>query len=163
MELENFQDIDNFPNYMINEEGMIYSKKRNKIMKPQIQSGYYRVLLRNNNKTYNKSIHRLLGLQYLPNSNNYPCIDHKNRDKLDNSLSNLRWVTYSHNSKNKTSKQNSTSKFLGVRKTDNKKNPYRAETTYEGKKYNVGCYKTEQEAFEAYKKFNLEKFDIEIL
>jgi hypothetical protein len=53
--------------------------------------------------------------------------------------------------------------YVGVRKTNNKKKPYRAETTYEGKKYNIGYYETEEEAYEAYKKFNLDNFDIEIL
>jgi hypothetical protein len=162
MELENFQDINDFSNYMINENGDIYSKKKNKLMKPQIQSGYYKVSLRKDNKNHNKSIHRLLGLQYLPNPDNLPCIDHINRNRLDNSLNNLRWVTYSENSKNKTKKKNATSKYYGVRKTDNKKNPYRAETTHYGKKYNVGCFKTEEEAGEAYIKFNLEKFNTQI-
>jgi hypothetical protein len=163
MELENFQDINDFSNYMINENGEIYSKIRNKLLKISTDKKYKTITLRKNNKAYTKKIHRLLGIQYLPNPNNFPCVDHINRDKLDNSLSNLRWVSYSINSKNKDSKKNSTSKFIGVRKTKNKKNPYRAETAYEGKYYNIGYYKTEEEAYDAYKQFNLEKFNIEIL
>jgi hypothetical protein len=162
MELENFQDIIDFPNYKINENGDIYSKKRNRLMKKKIFNGYSRIGLRRDNKSYTKSIHRLLGIQYLPNPDNLPCIDHINRIRLDNNLNNLRWVSYSTNSKNKSSKKNSTSIYVGVRKTKNIKKPYRAETTYQHKKYSIGYYKTEEEAYEAYKKFNLDNFDIEI-
>jgi len=164
MELENFQDIKGFPNYMINEYGDVYSKKLNRLLKIRKNNcGYNTFSLRNNKKTYTKSQHRLLGIQYLPNPDNLPCIDHINRNKLDNCLSNLRWVSYSLNAKNKSSKLNSTSRFIGVRKTKNIKKPYRAETTYQGKYYSLGYYTTEEEAFEAYKQFNLEKFNIEII
>ena len=164
MELENFQDIIDFPNYMINENGDVYTKINKRLLKPRLQNGYIRIGLTKNKKLYNKSIHRLLGLQYLPNPNNFPCIDHINRIRIDNSLTNLRWVSYSHNSKNKMSKPNSSSRFIGVRRVKNNKNkPWRAETTYEGKKYSIGYYRTEEEAYEAYKQYNLEKFDIEII
>ena len=164
MELENFQDIIDFPNYMINENGDVYTKINKRLLKPRFQNGYSRIGLTKNKKYYNKSIHRLLGLQYLPNPDNLPCIDHINRIRIDNSLTNLRWVSYSHNSKNKTSKPNSSSRFIGVRRVkNNKKKPWRAETTYERKKYSIGYYRTEEEAYEAYKQYNLEKFDIEII
>ncbi len=164
MELENFQDIIDFPNYMINENGEIYSKFKKRLLKPGlITSGYTGIMLRRDKKNIYKTIHRLLGLQYLPNPDNKPCIDHKNRNRIDNTLTNLRWVSYSENSKNKTSKPNSTSRFIGVRKTPNKKKPYRVETTYQGKKYHIGYYEFEEEGYEAYKQFNLEKFNIEIL
>lgn len=163
MKLENFQNINDFPNYMINKNGEIYSKIRKRLLLVKAYGGYNKIGLRNQKKPYNKSLHRLLGIQYLPNPNNFPCIDHINRNKLDNSLSNLRWVSYSTNSKNKSSKKNSTSIYIGVRKTHNKKNPYRAETNQEGKKYNIGYFTTEFEAYEAYKQFNLEKFNIEIV
>ena len=163
MELENFQDIKDFPNYKINENGEIYSKIRNRLLKSKMNKGYIKICLRKNNKGYTKTLHRLLGIQYLPNPNNFPCIDHINRDKLDNSLTNLRWVSYATNAKNKSSKKNATSIYVGVRKTHNKKKPYRAETTFQGKKYNIGYYKTELEAYDAYKQYNLEKFNIEII
>ena len=74
MELEHFQDIDNFSNYMINKNGDIYSKIRNKILKYKNSKGYNQITLRRDNKGYTKSIHRLLGIQFLPNPNNFPCI-----------------------------------------------------------------------------------------
>jgi len=162
MELE-FQDIKDFPNYKINKKGEIFSKLRNRLLSVNICK-YRRIILRNNKKSYTMCIHRLLGLQYLDNPDNLPCIDHINRNKLDNSLSNLRWVSYNTNAKNKSSKKNATSCYVGVRKTNNnKKNPYRAETQHHHKKYNIGYYPTELEAYNAYKKFNLDNFNIEII
>ena len=105
MELENFQDIKDFPNYKINENGEIYSKIRNRLLKSKMNKGYIKICLRKNNKGYTKTLHRLLCIQYLPNPNNFPCIDHINRDKLDNSLTNLRWLSYATNAKNKSSKK----------------------------------------------------------
>lgn len=47
-------------------------------------------------------VHRLLGLTFIPNPENKPEIDHKDRDKTNNSISNLRWVTGSENKRNRT-------------------------------------------------------------
>ena len=44
--------------------------------------------------------HRIVALAFRPNENNYPCIDHINGDRLDNSVSNIRWCTSSMNNSN---------------------------------------------------------------
>jgi len=46
-----------------------------------------------------KTLHRLIALAFLPNPNNYRCINHKNGNKIDNRLENLEWCTQSENSK----------------------------------------------------------------
>ena len=162
---ETFYELKEFDNYMINKNGEIYSKKHKKVMKQFISNkGYYYLKIRKDNKSYSKLIHRLLGLQFLDNSNNLPLIDHKNRNKLDNNLNNLRWVTRSENCKNLGMREDREVKYIGVRKVKNKiKKPYRSETTFNNKKYHVGYFDSEEEAYEAYKKFNLEKFEIEII
>ena len=48
-----------------------------------------------------KFIHRILAETFLSNPNNYPAVDHIDRNKLNYSLSNLRWVSYEENNKNK--------------------------------------------------------------
>ena len=64
-------------------------------------SGYYQVRL--NGKTYH--YHRILAKHFIPNPNGLPEVDHKNRDKANNSLDNLRWVTRSQNNINRTVKK----------------------------------------------------------
>ena len=47
-------------------------------------------------------VHRLVAEAFLSNPNGYTEIDHINRDKSDNSVTNLRWVTHSENMRNST-------------------------------------------------------------
>jgi len=57
--------------------------------------GYIRLII--NKKTYR--LHRLIALKYIDNQNNYPCVDHIDGNKNNNSIDNLEWVSYSENSK----------------------------------------------------------------
>ena len=95
-------EIPNFPNYLIFRNGAILSKKRRIFLKQNTinNQGYKIVSLRNDGKSYVKSIHRLLGLTYIPNPENKRCIDHIDRNKTNNKLCNLRWATYSENNYN---------------------------------------------------------------
>ena len=45
-------------------------------------------------------VHRLVAETFLANPDNLPCIDHKDRNKANNAISNLRWVTYKTNNNN---------------------------------------------------------------
>lgn len=42
-------------------------------------------------------VHRLVAQAFIPNLNNLPCINHKDENKLNNSVSNLEWCDYSYN------------------------------------------------------------------
>ena len=50
--------------------------------------------------------HKLVAKQFIENPNDYDYVDHMNRNKLDNSIKNLRWCSASDNSKNRTSTYN---------------------------------------------------------
>jgi len=71
-------------------------------------------------------------------------VDHKNRNKLDNSIENLRLCTYSDNLCNKIS-YNNTSGCKGV-SWHNGTNKWRVALNYKKKKYNFGLYKSFEEA-----------------
>ena len=47
-----------------------------------------------------KYFHRLLAQAFIPNPDNKPEVDHINRNRIDNSLDNLRWATRQENSRN---------------------------------------------------------------
>ena len=57
-----------------------------------------------NSKAYHK--HRIVALQFIPNPDNLPCVDHKNRNRSDYHIENLRFVSYTENNKNKSSNLN---------------------------------------------------------
>jgi len=94
--------------YEISYDGVIRNILKNRILKPnKTRSNYYRIKLSTTTKQKTFSIHRLVAMNFLPNFENKPEIDHKNRNKLDNNLFNLRWATRKEQVKNqKTPKLN---------------------------------------------------------
>lgn len=47
----------------------------------------------------NHYLHRVLAIAFIPNPNNYPCINHIDGNKQNNNLNNLEWCSFSHNNK----------------------------------------------------------------
>lgn len=88
--------------YKINKNGDLWSCSQHKFNKKQInESGYEWYKLTNGHITKGL-VSRLLAIQYIPNPDNLPEVDHIDRNKLNNSLDNLRWVSRSENAKNKS-------------------------------------------------------------
>ena len=104
---QEFEFIKGYENlYMINRNGEIKSCGKGIIMKPQEkEDGYLWVKLSkyvNGEKERKKYyIHRLVGTQYIPNPDNKPEIDHIDRNKKNNNINNLRWVSRNENRKNR--------------------------------------------------------------
>ena len=110
-----FVDILGFPKYEINKLGHVRSKKNKYILKSRIcTTGYEIVDMRNNSGKYCLKIHRLLALTFIDNSLNKKYVDHIDRNKTNNSLDNLRWVTSSENNTNTKIKSTNNSGHKGV-------------------------------------------------
>ena len=94
-------EINGYPNYTIDEDGIIYSKTRNKYLKPiLIQGGYYSVNLCLDGKGYYKLIHRLVAEHFIPNPEGLEEVDHIDRNPANFNASNLRWVSRLDNHQN---------------------------------------------------------------
>ena len=90
-------------NYLIFPDGKVYSKYCKRYLKPwKGGKGYLYVDLCKDGKGKAVSIHRLIGLNYIPNPENKKCIDHINRIRTDNRIENLRWATDSENCQNRS-------------------------------------------------------------
>ena len=130
----------------IDNEYYIIDKKYEKAfneLKFYIKKGYAKIKIQSR-----PSLHRLIWfLEY----NSYPelYLDHIDRDKKNNKISNLRLVNCSQNSSNSTKrKSKKNSKYKGVHRTANGK--YQAMVWYDGKNHAVGSFPTEEEAALAY-------------
>lgn len=95
------EDYGTYNTYFISTQGRICNQK-GKVLKQRLdKSGYPRVMLRDkNSKRKFVCIHRLVAEAFLDNFDNKPCIDHIDRNKLNNHYSNLRYVTPKENSNN---------------------------------------------------------------
>lgn len=86
--------------YQVSNTGKIRNTKTKYILKPVTQSnGYTKVCLTKNKIQKNKTIHRLVAETFIPNTNNLPCINHKDEDKTNNNVNNLEWCTQEYNTK----------------------------------------------------------------
>ena len=119
------------------------------MLKPRVNSpGYYIIDLSKDGIKSTLKIHRLVAEAFLTNHDDKLCVDHIDRNKLNNHISNLRYATNSENSSNRTIGSNNTSGAIGVsfRKDRNK---WRAVIQKDGKTIHLGYFETKEEAIEA--------------
>lgn len=86
--------------YAITEDGKVWSYKNNIFLSQFLKKGYYYVNLCGTKGRKAESLHRLLALTYIPNPENLPVVDHIDRNRTNNSLSNLRWASLETNANN---------------------------------------------------------------
>lgn len=114
---EEFRDIKGYENlYQISNYGRVKSLKRNvlcgnrynnkkkkrtcqeKILRlTKDKDGYYRIGLYKKPKRAYLIVHRLIAEAFIPNPNDFPCINHKDEVKTNNSIDNLEWCTVAYN------------------------------------------------------------------
>jgi len=86
-------EICGYPNYIIDLQGRVFSRRRGRFLKPTItKDGYIQVGLSKNKKQRKHLVHKLMVMTYLPNIFNHNTVKHKNNNKQDNRLYNLKWA-----------------------------------------------------------------------
>lgn len=100
--VEKWANIINYDRYLISDLGRIKriggNRSVDKIIKQNPQkTGYLMYTFYNNGIKTSLRIHRLVGISFISNPLNKPCINHKNGIKTDNRIQNLEWCTVSEN------------------------------------------------------------------
>lgn len=149
---EIWKPIPGFEHYEISNTGRVKRVKTQTFTSLHVdKDGYQKVALYNpKTKKQNKFfIHRLICISFLPNPDNLPLVDHIDRNRKNNDLSNLRWVGYRENTINsKKGRTNTTSKYKGVY-WRTARNCWIARVGYGGKIHS-SHHKNEKEAAKAY-------------
>ncbi len=70
------------------------------LLSQNTKARYNKVSLYKNSTRKPMTVHRLIALTFLPNPDNLPEVDHIDRNKRNNHVLNLRWVTRSTNGRN---------------------------------------------------------------
>ena len=74
-----------------------HTKKEKVLCEKHHKSNYVTVMLCKNVVNRNKSIHTLVASAFIPNPNNYPCVNHIDGNKKNNNADNLEWCTHKQN------------------------------------------------------------------
>ena len=147
---EYWMPIKEYVNYSVSTCGNVRNDNTFKILKACINRvGYYVVSLCCNGKDKKFYNHKLVADSFLNNPKNKRCVDHIDRNKLNNHISNLRFATDSENGMNARKKRSNTSGYIGV--CFNKRlRKYMAYYTLNRKRKHIGYYETPEEASFAY-------------
>ena len=108
-EEEIWKYIANYDNYEVSSFGRVRNKKTGRILKQANMGGYYGVGL-SKIKTKTFQVHRLVTETFIINPQNKAHVNHKDKNSLNNHLSNLEW---------NTPKENNIHKSAGIIQTTN--------------------------------------------
>ena len=103
MKREHWKVIDEFPDYEVSDKGRIRrltpSKNtyKGKIKNTSINNAGYEIVTFNKDKIYSRTVHRLVAIAFLPKPDGCDEINHKDENKLNNSVENLEWCTHKYN------------------------------------------------------------------
>jgi len=100
--MEKWRIIEDFPNYSVSNLGNVKNNKTNRIMKLNVKGGYYHVSLTNEDCKKSLKVHRLVALAFIQNLENKTDVNHIDKNKLNNNVLNLNWMTRKENNQHKS-------------------------------------------------------------
>ena len=156
---EVWRSVTGYINYQVSNIGRVRNCNTGRILKNCIRNSYYRVLLSNDGHTKNYDVHQLVANEFTtkPETDSRLVVDHIDRNRLNNQISNLRYVSYSQNCMNSNKQLNTSSKYKGVCfHKQNKK--WKAQIQLNNKKIHIGYYDGEIDAARAYNTKAVELF-----
>lgn len=113
------KSVPNHPGYSVDESGNVYSHRRkqgkgkgnghgtmvvidpnySRKLTPRPGRAGYPVVYLSGKHSKSRFVHRIVAETFIPNPDNKPCVNHKDFNIKNPSVTNLEWVTYSENNK----------------------------------------------------------------
>lgn len=104
-----------FGNYLVYQDGRVYSINRNIFLKPAYdERGYLRIGLSNNGVSKTYKLHRLVAEIFIPKIEGKTQVNHINGIKDDNRVENLEWCNNAENQKHAWDKGLNTSSYKKI-------------------------------------------------
>lgn len=114
------------------------------------KNGYFNITLIKNGLKRPIGVHRLVAQAFIPNQDNKPQVNHINKDRGDNRIENLEWVTHRENISHAYNLKDTKSSFMGVGYVGHRKNKWVALIHVNGRNIKIGYFDTDIEAAKAY-------------
>lgn len=93
-----WKDVSDYEDfYEVSNYGVIRNKQTGKELKPRLKKNGYLTVDLGYRGVKTTSVHRIVATAFIENPNKYPCVNHKNENKLDNRSDNLEWCSQKYN------------------------------------------------------------------
>ena len=146
LNVEVWRSIENYDNYAVSSFGRVKNTKTERILKAADNGqGYLKVSLYEDGVKKTHKIHRLVANAFLNNPNDKLCVDHKDNNRTNNHISNLRFATTKENNQNSSIRLDNTSGCKGVH-FDKRRKKWQAQIMIDGIHIHIGYYDNLEEA-----------------
>ena len=99
--VEVWKVVPSYPDYEASNQGQIRNKLTKKYITSFENGGYYQLHLYKDKKRFALKLHRVIAETFIANPENKEHVNHKNKDRSDNSVDNLEWMTVQENNDHK--------------------------------------------------------------
>ena len=114
---EIWRTVPSFAKYEVSTLGTIRNKKTKHVLSCQTcDKGYARTGLMQNGKQKTSYVHRLVALTFIPNPKQKRTVNHKDHNKLNNSVENLEWATTTEQNRHKKKVPREIQRLMSSRK-----------------------------------------------
>ena len=92
-----WKKIEGYEQYSVSDDGQVKNNLTGKLLNQTVdKEGYLMVTLHYGKRKW-VGVHRLVAQAFIPNENNLPCVNHKDENKMNNTVDNLEWCSVAYN------------------------------------------------------------------
>ena len=146
LNVEVWRSIENYDNYVVSSFGRVKNTKTGKVLKASDNGhGYLIIDLYENAIRKSYQVHRLVANAFINNPDDKNCVDHKDNNRTNNNISNLRFATSKENNQNRKLSSRNTSGCKGVC-FDKRAKKWHAQIKIDGIRVHIGYYDNLEDA-----------------